>query len=58
MDMLAAHSVPDSFIESEVSQMQVIKYVTTQNRSVERPTGIEIDVRAAMASAHPTYGAG
>ncbi|HVW50896.1 MAG TPA: hypothetical protein VHC91_10965 [Trinickia sp.] len=33
-DILAAHGVPDSFIESEVSQMHAMKYARTQNRSV------------------------
>jgi hypothetical protein len=33
-DLLAAHGVPRTFIESEVSQMQVVKYARTQNRSV------------------------
>jgi hypothetical protein len=33
-DVLAAHGVSRRFIESEVSQMQVVKYATTQNRSV------------------------
>jgi hypothetical protein len=33
-DILAAHGVPDSFIESEISQMQAIKYARTQNRSI------------------------
>ena len=34
MDILAAHGVPRSFIDSEVSEMQVVKYAKTQNRSV------------------------
>jgi hypothetical protein len=33
-EILAAHGVPHSFIESEMSQMQVVKYARTQNRSV------------------------
>ncbi|AET95045.1 hypothetical protein BYI23_D015350 (plasmid) [Burkholderia sp. YI23] len=33
-EILAAHGVSHSFIESEVSQMQVVKYARTQNRSV------------------------
>lgn len=33
-DILAAHGVPDSIVESEVSQMQAVKYARTQNRSV------------------------
>jgi hypothetical protein len=33
-DILAANEIPPSFIESEVSQMQVVKYAKTQNRSV------------------------
>ncbi|HKR43543.1 MAG TPA: hypothetical protein VJU59_28330 [Paraburkholderia sp.] len=34
VDVLAAHGVPRSFIDSEVSEMQVVKYTKTQNRSV------------------------
>ncbi|AIO64906.1 DUF6933 domain-containing protein [Burkholderia oklahomensis] len=34
IDILAAHGMPGSFIESEVSEMQVVKYAKTQNRSV------------------------
>ncbi|WP_175691689.1 DUF6933 domain-containing protein [Burkholderia anthina] len=34
MDILAAHGVPRSFIDSEVREMQVVKYAKTQNRSV------------------------
>ncbi|WP_254606551.1 DUF6933 domain-containing protein [Burkholderia contaminans] len=34
IDILAAHGVPRSFIDSEVSEMQVVKYAKTQNRSV------------------------
>jgi hypothetical protein len=33
-EVLAAHGVSHSFIESEVSEMQVVKYARTQNRSV------------------------
>jgi hypothetical protein len=33
-DVLAAHGIPRSFIESELSQMQVVKYAKTLNRSV------------------------
>ncbi|WP_069265517.1 DUF6933 domain-containing protein [Paraburkholderia nodosa] len=32
--ILAPHGVPRSFIDSEVSEMQVVKYTKTQNRSV------------------------
>ena len=34
MDILAAHGVPRWFIDSEVREMQVVKYAKTQNRSV------------------------
>ncbi|MFC5428385.1 DUF6933 domain-containing protein [Paraburkholderia denitrificans] len=34
VDILAAHGVPRSFIDSEVREMQVVKYAKTQNRSV------------------------
>ncbi|WP_254699731.1 DUF6933 domain-containing protein [Trinickia violacea] len=33
-DILAAHGVPRSFIDSEVREMQVVKYGKTQSRSV------------------------
>ncbi|UIF88647.1 hypothetical protein [Cupriavidus sp. UYPR2.512] len=33
-EILTALAVPHSFIESEVSQMQIVKYAKTQNRSV------------------------
>jgi hypothetical protein len=34
IDILAVHGVPRWFIDSEVSEMQVVKYAKTQNRSV------------------------
>lgn len=34
IDILDAHGVPRSFIDSEVREMQVVKYAKTQNRSV------------------------
>lgn len=34
IEILAAHGVPRSFIDSEVREMQVVKYAKTQNRSV------------------------
>jgi hypothetical protein len=33
-EVLIAHGVPDSFMESEVSQMQLVTYARTRNRSV------------------------
>ncbi|WP_242538491.1 DUF6933 domain-containing protein [Trinickia acidisoli] len=33
-DILAAHGVPRPFIDSEVPEMQIVKYARTQNRSV------------------------
>lgn len=33
-EILSALAVPHSFIESEVSQMQIVRYAKTQNRSV------------------------
>lgn len=34
IDILAAHGVPRPFIDSEMLEMQVVKYARTQNRSV------------------------
>jgi hypothetical protein len=50
-DILVAHGVRHSFIESEVSQMQVVKYARTQNRSV---VGIMTQF-AYLAEAHRAY---
>ncbi|WP_179405180.1 DUF6933 domain-containing protein [Burkholderia guangdongensis] len=52
VDILAAHGVPRSFIDSEVCEMQVVKYAKTQNRSV---VGIMTEF-AYLADAYRAHG--